>query len=80
VTAITSRAEINNHKCNIAQKRSECKLKFKCGERVKNIKSTAFVTEGMTGTVVYEDDCPWVRWDNGTESPRNEDYLEAIVC
>jgi hypothetical protein len=50
-------------------------MKFKLGEKVRNIKSTAFVPEGMTGTVVSEDDCPWIHWDNSTDSPRNEDYL-----
>lgn len=49
---------------------------MKIGDRVINIKATAFIPEGMTGTVLQDDCVPYVKWDNGETWARSEDYLE----
>ena len=53
-------------------------MRFKVGDRVTNTIATAFIPEGMTGTVAEDSDAPWVRWDNGEVLVRNEDYLEGL--
>lgn len=51
-------------------------MKFKIGDRVINTRATAFIPEEMIGTVMQDDCVPYVKWDNGEEWARNDDYLE----
>lgn len=51
---------------------------FHIGQRVRNIKSTAFIPKGTAGTVAEESSCPWVVWDNGVSWCREDKFLELL--
>ena len=68
--------------------------KFKIGDRVRNIElnSDKYIPYELTGTVIEEDDYPYVEWDekvryghnadglgkDGYCMPQDEDYLELV--
>lgn len=61
-------------------------MKFKTGDRVKNLVEDACIKKGATGTVMDDACVPYVKWDSidmlidksNMAWPRNENYLELI--
>ena len=52
---------------------------FKKGDRVRNLLETDLVKIGELGRVTEDDECPYVKWDNGKTTLRDESDIELIT-